>query len=242
MRISTFLFVASVSKLLDGDCNGFPGLSAQAAGELRQLATNCAKSAGCGNLASGDPKNIGDQARPVLSGAQGDVAQDGSCLWGHAATESECKTSTECGLTLFECSCVSRSKAQDGVVMAAGLRMGFGAVISLAGAAIVGCYVWRKNKDSSTPKVSPWMAAGPSPGRPINSHFAPVICAPVVPGGGPVPGGAKKSESNGKRCCGDPFTFVLLFLMPPALVIAGIVIFVMGMQMDKNEYYNECRV
>lgn len=82
-----------------------------------QAASLCAKKGACKNVVGGN------QNRPILSGHQSHLGANGTCKWGHKATEGTCRPGWDCGYTWYDCECVDENSAKGGHDNEAALKL-----------------------------------------------------------------------------------------------------------------------
>ncbi|CAK9002890.1 ULP_PROTEASE domain-containing protein [Durusdinium trenchii] len=193
-----------------------------------EAAANCAKMAGCRNLAGGD------QTRPVLDGEQYFTQPDGACSFGHVAENGlQCKPGPSCGYTLFNCICISEEAARDNSTGARNSRFLFGGGASVLAMTFVFCaWIWRRRPHR---KIVPSIGLGwpQSIGQP-QSRFT-GVCVEQ----GPV---IAEEVPNAKIAKWDCLSIAFIVFLPGTLVVAGIAIFISGLSIHVGEYYNGCRI
>eukprot|EP00928_Gymnodinium_smaydae_P070340 TRINITY_DN54192_c0_g1_i1.p1 TRINITY_DN54192_c0_g1~~TRINITY_DN54192_c0_g1_i1.p1 ORF type:complete len:235 (-),score=23.82 TRINITY_DN54192_c0_g1_i1:105-809(-) len=191
-------------------------------------ASDCARLAGCGNLVNGS------QERPVLSGTQRFVNDDGTCQHGHAAVGTTCKAGGKCGMSLFECTCISKERAETDLRTNGIAYMVLGGIMILMG---FGCFAlrWFKSLCKTKNKVAPVVFNG-------------VITAPGMAGptcvGKPVADGVigRHPRDAPDRDCNLSclLTSGITIILPMVAVIVGGIAVVKGLELRDGAYFNEC--
>eukprot|EP00933_Yihiella_yeosuensis_P051573 TRINITY_DN4953_c2_g1_i1.p1 TRINITY_DN4953_c2_g1~~TRINITY_DN4953_c2_g1_i1.p1 ORF type:complete len:278 (-),score=40.30 TRINITY_DN4953_c2_g1_i1:60-860(-) len=256
----TYLLVATVTEVV----NIGPWSSCQHPLPLAEAASMCGKTVECGNMINGT------QELPVLEGVTNYVKDDGTCSYGHAGKDGECKTGMDCGVTKVVCTCVSRERAQESLTFAKMIRQVVGVVCMVAGLLIVCSFVWKRVVPDSWKRlpqlqigrggrVSPWGSCDPQTIGAPHGQFVGIVAGPTTAAAnaqrhqaqratgpaalGPIVVAAK--DDSDTRCGikrGDWMTFLLVAILPTGCFAAGITFFVFGMNIKTELYYNECKV
>mmetsp|Transcript_129449 Transcript_129449/g.224804 ORF Transcript_129449/g.224804 Transcript_129449/m.224804 type:complete len:227 (-) Transcript_129449:116-796(-) len=189
--------------------------------------TFCWKKGACSNMQNGTWE------KPILTGSQKHVDDDGYCAYGHGGAETQCRPEgLECGYTFHNCRCFSKDESQVGAENDSRTKLIAGVVISLLGAAALLGILGYFYGPSKSPGVVPYNERGVGSKGSKNAGTAfSDISRPGAAASTQRPAPPDKMDG-----CG------LAFAVIPALAILGgiVLIFISRSEASKVSYYNEC--
>jgi len=202
-------------------------------------APRCAHQGGCINTVNGV------QGRPVLTGNQTNVNDDGTCKYGHAGKDEKCKGGWACGITYFECVCVSSERSSEGTGNARNVKMGGGVVLLLIGIVLsaASAYYVQSRQDPAIKQVVPITSENVVIGK--GTHQASGIQEFADPFGGPPTkpsplDATKPITTKGDRAGDLDGLAIGCLLLPGVGILLGVILIMVAFSTDVSEYYDEC--